>query len=163
MRRLALLLPLLVVPPAFAQAENRALLGVVAVMRLDKVVIGAVLPESPAARAGLEEGDTLLEIGGRKLAWPVDVDRALEGLRPGGKVPVLYARGDQRKTVEIPLVGRATLAKSPFANPRKRRGETGFKAPGWQIFAWSAGKKRAPPTPGNTKGKVVLFHAFQSW
>ena len=38
------------------------------------------------------------------------------------------------------------------------------EAPAWNIYAWENVKKgQEPPTRENTKGKVVVFHCFQSW
>ena len=160
MRKLLLLL--LLTAAALPRERNDAMLGVVRVERDGKVFVAKVLPKSPAAKAGLEDGDQLLAIDGQDVASPADVDRALKGLREGEQIPVVYRRGKKKKkTVKAKLIERGDYREAFLK--RRRRGETGFEAPAWHIYAWSNVKKGNEPTRANTKGKVVVFHCFQSW
>eukprot|EP00754_Rhynchopus_humris_P038460 Rhum_TRINITY_DN2107_c0_g1::Rhum_TRINITY_DN2107_c0_g1_i1::g.5951::m.5951 len=49
--------------------------------------------KSAAEKAGLRQGDRLLEVGGRPVACAYDLDKALAGLSPGDTVDVTYLRG----------------------------------------------------------------------
>jgi len=60
--------------------------------------IESVVPESPAARSGLQAGDTIVAFG--KLAVPGAVPLA-EVLRPGERVPVRIRRGGRERTVTV--------------------------------------------------------------
>ena len=46
------------------------------------VLVTEVMPDSPAARAGLRSGDVVLEVDGRKIEHPADVARAVAWPRP---------------------------------------------------------------------------------
>ena len=77
-----------------------------------------------------------------------------------GKVRVTGQKEEQKTSVE--LIARRSY-KGEFLRSRKR-GSTGFKAPEWYGFAWAnLEKDEEPPDRANTKDKVVVIHAFQSW
>lgn len=154
MKRLLLFLCAL---PVLAQEPNPALLGVVAVEGERGVLVADVVAKSPAALAGLAAGDRLLTIDGREIRRARDVDAALSGKKQGDEVVVAYRRGEQRAEA------RAKLAARPGRDATRKRGETGFEAPAWHVYAWANVKKDETPTPESTKGKVVVIHAFQSW
>ena len=74
-----------------------------------------VIPESPAAKAGLEVGDVLKAVGEQQIN---DFDQLLDQLRPmraGQKLTLQISRGEESKTVEV------TLSNRPG---RRRRGST---------------------------------------
>ena len=151
---------------AYAQShhrtENPALLGIVPLQEKDKVVVGHVLKKSPAAKAGLQVGDEILEVDGKDIARPQDVDAALSGAAAGDKVDVVYRRAKKRGTASAKLVARRDYRGDFFKS--SGRGRTGFKAPDWYVYAWAnVPKGKEAPTRKNTKGKVVVIHCFQSW
>lgn len=74
------------------------------------VLVGAVVPGSPAAAAGLEPGDVITQIGSRPVSAPSDVQSAIAGLHAGDRVEIQYQRGPETYTTP------ATLAARP-ANP----------------------------------------------
>ena len=47
------------------------------------VLISDVVPDSPAAKAGLKPGDILLEFEGKKTEEPADLQRAVGSTSPG--------------------------------------------------------------------------------
>jgi S1-C subfamily serine protease len=57
--------------------------------------VGRVSPGSPAARVGLQAGDIITELNLRPVTKADDVSAALAGLSPGGRVVVVYTRGDR--------------------------------------------------------------------
>ena len=163
--RIACLLALVALP-AVARDANPSLLGIVALEAKDAVVVGLVLPDSPAAAAGLAKGDRLLFIADREIERADHVDAALRSVRPGEEVAVELKRDGKKRTLKATVMARREY-RHAFLKRRAREGwngETGFEAPAWHAFAWAnvpAGG--AAPTRANTKGKVVVFHAFQSW
>ena len=160
MRKLLFLL--LLCSAAIPRDRNDALLGVVRVERDGKVLVAEVLSRSPALKAGLAAGDQLLEIDGKDIKVAADVDNALKALRAGDEIPILYKRGEKKKTVTAKLVKRGDFI--PLVVRTRPRGRTGFEAPAWHIYAWSNVKKKGTaPTRENTKGKIVVIHCFQSW
>ena len=62
---------------------------------------------SPAAAAGILEGDILLAIDGMKIDQKTSFTEALFPHKPGDKVSVDLQRGDQQMTVDVTLGERA--------------------------------------------------------
>jgi serine protease Do len=62
--------------------------------------VGRVSPGSPAERAGLQPGDVITELNLRPIARAEDVATALADLRPGGRVVVVFSRGDRTYRAE---------------------------------------------------------------
>jgi hypothetical protein len=60
------------------------------------VVVVVVQPDSPAAHAGIAEGDIIDSIGGRDIAEKGDVQRAISQLPPGTAVLVHIIRGPRQ-------------------------------------------------------------------
>jgi S1-C subfamily serine protease len=60
------------------------------------VEILSVEPESPAARTGLHEGDSIVALGGRPVTTVDDLHRALAGAAIGAETTVVVIR-DQEK------------------------------------------------------------------
>ena len=145
-----------------AQSKKAPLLGVAAVEEKGKVVVGHVMSKSPAAKAGLEAGDVLIRIGDQPIKRWGDVGKALSGAAPGSKVEITYEREGRSldATAKLADLGRS---KHAFLK-RRKRGEVKYRAPAWHAFAWAnVPEGEQPPTLANSKGKVVIFHAFQSW
>ncbi len=76
--------------PDFArQVEGYALMGVV--------------PESPAAQAGLQAGDVIIRLGESKIGSLEDIDSALRKHKAGDTVKVSVKRGDETTTFDVTL------------------------------------------------------------
>src|SRR3989449_8884202 len=56
---------------------------------------------SPAAKAGIQRGDVLVEFDGKRLEGPVDLQRAVGLLSPGQSAKMKVWRDQSEKTVEI--------------------------------------------------------------
>ncbi|MBA2708859.1 MAG: M28 family peptidase [Gemmatimonadaceae bacterium] len=67
--------------------------------------ISGTTPDSPAAKAGLTEGDIIVKFGDSEIGTLYDLSEALSSAKPGQTVKLKIRRGD--KTVEI----EATLAE----------------------------------------------------
>lgn len=81
------------------------------------VLVDSVLEGSPAEQAGLEEGDVLMEVDGRKLAGPselMDVMRSLK--QPGGENPELKLKlsrqGEPLELVVTPALRPAEYSEA---------------------------------------------------
>jgi putative serine protease PepD len=69
-------------------------------------VIQEVQANTPAASAGLRNGDQIVKVGDRAV---VDVDSLVAAVRdhdPGSKVDITYKRDGKQATVSVTLVGR---------------------------------------------------------
>jgi serine protease Do len=70
------------------------------------VLINEVVPDSPAAKAGLKPGDILLEFDGRTMEGPGDLQRAVGLSSPDRTAKVKVWRDQGEKTLEV-RVGQA--------------------------------------------------------
>ncbi|MGI9421348.1 MAG: M28 family peptidase [Geminicoccaceae bacterium] len=64
-------------------------------------LINGVTDGGPAAEAGIEGGDLIVEIAGSKIANIYDYSHALDGLKIGQPVDLVVMRGGKRKTVRL--------------------------------------------------------------
>ena len=96
---------------AFAQVGLRfvrepratATFGVSADYSSDTVFkIGQVLPDSPAAKAGLEVGDTIISLGGIRVT-PMNFAKTVGRFKPGDRVTVTLQRGSRTMQVSMTL------------------------------------------------------------
>jgi serine protease Do len=67
------------------------------------VLLSEVMPDSPAAKAGLQSGDILLEFQGKKMEAPADLQRAVGLTSPGTAAKVKVWRDQSEKTLEIKI------------------------------------------------------------
>jgi len=66
----------------------------------------AVVPNSPAAKAGLKEADIILEIQGKKITTKQTVNDILELCHIGREIPMKILRNGQEKMLKIVLAER---------------------------------------------------------
>ncbi|MCI0547717.1 MAG: M20/M25/M40 family metallo-hydrolase, partial [Candidatus Rokubacteria bacterium] len=72
----------------------------------DGVALGAVVPGSPAAHAGLRDGDVLVRLADVSLRSFDDLRGALATRRPGDAVPVLFLRDGEGQSASCILGSR---------------------------------------------------------
>jgi S1-C subfamily serine protease len=67
------------------------------------VAVGEVVPDAPAARAGIRSGDLIVELDGTRLTGVADLQGALEGDLVGSRLVVTLLRdGRERRLVVVP-------------------------------------------------------------
>jgi putative serine protease PepD len=69
----------------------------------DGVLVGEVTPGTPAARAGMRQGDVIVSIAGQPTPSTTRLSEAMAALKPGQKVKVVVERGSGRTTLDITL------------------------------------------------------------
>ena len=67
----------------------------------------AVIPGSPADKAGLREGDIVLAAGGKTISEKTSLEDILESAGPGDKISLAILRGKEKETLELELKERA--------------------------------------------------------
>jgi serine protease Do len=72
-----------------------------------------VMEETPAARSGIKPGDTLLQVGQKKVTQPEDVLDASFFISAGDNVPITVMRGNQKLTFHV----QATLHPASRTGP----------------------------------------------
>lgn len=65
------------------------------------VRVTTVLPDSPAAKAGLKRGDVIREVGGKSVATMADVHKRTARVSPGKSVAMMIERGTESKEITI--------------------------------------------------------------
>ena len=78
------------------------------------VKLSGVTGGSPAEKAGLQAGDTIVKFGDKELKNLYDYTYALQGRKPGEKVNVVVKRVEDGKTIEKTL--EITLGSRPDSN-----------------------------------------------
>ena len=117
-----------VVLPIHSDALEERLKAAQALQPYRLPVIGDVLPDKPAARAGIRQGDTVVAVNGRPVRQWYDL---LEVLQPGAgrDLTVTVARGGERKTFELRTYTDSVQGSNGRMRPVGRIGvrvETGF-------------------------------------
>jgi hypothetical protein len=87
------------------------------------VVIGHVLPDSPAAKAGLRHNDILLQYDDEKVRDCEQVARLIRDDKPERKVRLTYLRGGKEETADV------TLARGPALRIAAKNGDGSDDAP----------------------------------
>ncbi len=64
-------------------------------------IVGEVAAGSPGERTGLRPGDVITQVNMSRISNVDDMARALQGLRPGNIVTVLFLRGTENRKSEI--------------------------------------------------------------
>lgn len=90
-------------------AAGGAALGVIINGKSKVLEIDEVNPKSGAKEAGLEKGDVILEIEGKKVKKIQDIGELLKDRKAGSLVKLTYRRKGEAKTVEIRLAARGEL------------------------------------------------------
>jgi S1-C subfamily serine protease len=78
------------------------------------VVIRQVLPGSPAAEAGLREGDVIRRLGSMAVADTDDVYSFIGHHAPGQHVPVVVNRAGRARTLSLRLGNKPRDAERQF-------------------------------------------------
>ena len=70
------------------------------------IVVVQVFPEFPAARAGLEEEDVIVQLEDEPIRNTGELSRFLIAHLPGETVNVIFFRGSEQRTAELTLQER---------------------------------------------------------
>jgi serine protease Do len=82
-------------------------------------LVGDVVPDGPAAKAGVQSGDVIVEFNGVKVADSRHLKFAVANCAPGEKVPLQVLRDGSSRTLEVKvkeLPGKEHLARNDSEN-----------------------------------------------
>jgi serine protease Do len=127
------------------------------------VLVGGVTPDSAAAKAGIKDGDVILEVDGKKVSDPRNLQLVVAQTPPGSKVAVKVLRaGSGDKPVEKTF--HATLGELPQEalasmdrGDSRRGGQSRSDAlDGVEVADLDARARRQFDIPSNIRGAVVV-------
>jgi serine protease Do len=95
----------------FTAEENPAIARVYGVQG-GGITISSVVPGSPADRAGLKEGDTIVSVDGKTVKNGDELVADIAGRKPGSKLTLGYYRNGKKDEAPVTVADRAKL----FAN-----------------------------------------------
>ncbi|HXT16237.1 MAG TPA: Do family serine endopeptidase [Gemmatimonadaceae bacterium] len=114
---------------------------------------------SPAAKAGIQAGDVILSVDGKRVDYVAQLQEAIAFRKPGDVVSVQVARkGGQLVTVRVPLqrVGGADVKTSndDMSKPDDSKG-LAMRSLGAHVMALDVNTERQLKLPSDIKGVVV--------
>jgi serine protease Do len=71
-------------------------------------IVAAVTTDSPAANAGLKQGDVITKVNDEAIKHAGDLTRRIGALKPGSKVTLSFVRDGTEKTAEVTLAAQPT-------------------------------------------------------
>jgi hypothetical protein len=75
------------------------------------LLVDKVLPDTPAAKAGLKSGDLILTVDGKKIADTMDIFKALSKFKKDDTVNVGILRNKKKQTLKATLDGKGRSMK----------------------------------------------------
>jgi len=97
---------------------NEAFLGVVTEQTEQGAKVNQVSDESPAAKAGLKEGDIITKVNDIKIDGPASLYDAIGKSKPEDKVTISYMRGGKTNTLVASLAkNKNTMQYYNFSSP----------------------------------------------
>jgi serine protease Do len=91
----------------FNAQENPAIARVYGVQ--NGITISSVVPNSPAERAGLKVGDTIVSVDGKPVKNGDELVADIAGRKPGSKVMLGYYRNGKKDEAAVTVADRAKL------------------------------------------------------
>jgi serine protease Do len=116
-------------------------------------LVGDVTPKSPAEKAGLENGDLILEFNGKKVTDSRHLKLEVARVQPGESVPVKILRDGSTKTLEVTvkeIPGTEHLAK----NDNHKDDDSGTLN-GVTVADLDGAARQQFDLPGNVRGVVI--------
>lgn len=127
------------------------------------VLVGGVSSDGAAAKAGVEDGDVIIEFDGKKVTDPRNLQLMVAQATPGSKVTFRVLRGEaghkpQEKTLTATL---GTLPANAFAsqnqeNDNRHGGSSVDALDGVEVTDVDAAARRQFNIPRNVRGALVV-------
>ena len=133
--------------PKFMKASQQGYLGVgpnhTAMRDAPGYPVGSVQPGSPADQAGLQAGDLIVGVNGRKISQAMELPMSLLDFGPGDEVEMEFKRGQEVRKAKAVLTGRGGEAPAP----RKGEAKSTSSAPAERKTGVPEEAKSAQPAP----------------
>ncbi len=120
---------------------------------LHGALVGGVVPQSPAAKAGIKDGDVIVEFNGNKINDSTQLRLEAAETAPGTRVPVKVLRNGETKTMEITL--RALPGEQQVAQNDDNNNQDTGTLNGVTVQDVDPQMRQQFNLPGNVKGAVI--------
>ena len=87
-------------------------------------LVAQVVPQSPAAKAGLEAGDVVRKLDGKKVESTKTLREHVAQIAPGTRVELVVLRAGKERTIDVELASRAKDEEAP-AQPAQPSADSG--------------------------------------
>ncbi len=119
------------------------------------VLIRSVMHGSPAERAGIVDGDVVLNIDGDNVAQPTELRQHVMQAQAGSRISLGVLRGGQTRLFAV------ELEAAPNDDELMRKNYVGVRAP--DFGALDAVQGSITPSLPALKGRVVVLEFWASW
>ncbi len=80
-------------------------------------LIGSVMPNEPAEKAGLRSGDIVIQIGDKKIKDASDLTRTIGSYKPASKVRIIVLRNGKKQSFDVVLGERKVPGQANTLEP----------------------------------------------
>ncbi len=118
----------------------------------DGVLVARVVPDSPAARAGLRKGDVIVSFAARNVTTPARLSELVGDAREGESVSIIVVRDGERRTLSARLAARTDMAPTPSDD---QDDEEAYEVPAPPDAPRAPRAPRAPDAP---RRRIEIVH-----
>jgi serine protease Do len=127
------------------------------------VLVGGLTPNSSAGRAGLEDGDVIIEFNAKKVTDPRSLQLLVAQMPPGSKVTLRVLRGtsgrkpgEKTLTATLAELPQETLAGRGSNKPEDGNQQTADALDGVEVTDVDTATRRQLQIPRNVQGALVV-------
>ena len=139
------------------QAVNKDMAASLSLDKARGAIVSRVIPDSPAADAGLEQGDVILAVGKRPVRALRDLPRLIAGIEGGKSAKLTVWRDGKEKTV------RVRIGRMPDSVRLGGDAEAEAEVQGMRLSSLDPTVRRAYGIGDDIAGVVVTGVAADSW
>lgn len=102
------------------------------------VLVTDVMPDTPGEKAGLKEGDVIVEFAGRKMTKPIELQGAVERMEIGSEQPLVILRNGKRRELKVTVAEQPAdfgrnLRRGAEPEPEAKPDPSRFEELGFQV------------------------------